>query len=159
MAKPASARFKEIRNSKAHHKYHIGDRYECGIVLTGTEVKSVRAGKAQISEAFVRVDRMQPILYQAHIDEYAFGNIQNHTPTKPRKLLLHKREIHRLSAALQQEGYTLVPIRLYLKEALVKVEIALCKGKQLYDKRQDLKNKQAQLEAKRALSASYRYAK
>lgn len=145
--------FREIRNAKASHKYIIGQKFEAGIKLTGTEVKSIRLGKAQIAEAFVRVEQGNAILYHAHIEEYAFGNRQNHNPTRPRRLLLHKKEIEKLQSAVEKGGDTIVPLKLYLKHGLVKIEIALCKGKQLYDKREDLKRKTALREADRALKA------
>lgn len=140
---------REIRNSKAYHTYHVEDKYEAGVVFTGTEIKSVRAGKAQITEAFVRIERGEAILYHSHIDEYAFGNIHNHNPTRPRKLLLHKREIDKLKAASQAEGYAIIPLRIYFKKALAKVEIALCKGKKLHDKRETLRKKTELREAER----------
>ncbi len=143
----------EIRNAKVGRNYFIGDKYEAGIALTGTEVKSIRAGRAQISDAFVRFDRDRPILYHAHIDEYDFGNRNNHNPTRPRKLLLHKREILKLKAAIETGGEALIPIRIYLKKGLVKVEVALCKGKKLYDKREDIKKRTEMREAERAVRA------
>ena len=146
-------RVTEIRNAKVHRNYHVGQKFEAGIALQGTEVKSIRAGKAQISDAFVRIEKERPILYHAHIDEYAFGNRNNHNPVRPRKLLLHKREIHKIRAALEQGGETCIPTRLYLKNGLVKAELALCKGKKLYDKREDLKKKTQMREAERALHA------
>ena len=143
--------FKEIRNSKASHKYLIGEKFEAGLVLTGTEVKSIRLGKAQLTEAFVRVEKGNAILYHAHIEEYAFGNKQNHNPTRPRRLLLHKKEIKKLQEAIDLEGKTIIPLRMYLKHGLIKVEIALCKGKKLFDKREDLKKKTALREAQRSI--------
>ncbi|MGF1484688.1 MAG: SsrA-binding protein SmpB [Opitutales bacterium] len=141
----------EIRNAKVGRNYFIGDKLEAGVALTGTEVKSIRAGRAQISDSFVRFERAGPILYHAHIDEYDFGNRNNHNPTRPRKLLLHKKEIFRLKAAIESGGQALIPTRIYMKGGLVKVEVALCKGKKLYDKREDLKKKTEMREAERAL--------
>ena len=141
----------EIRNAKAFHRYFVEERLEAGIVLKGTEIKSIRQGKAQITEAFVRFDQNIPILYHAHIDEYAFGNTNNHNPTRPRKLLLHHREIRRLRAAIETGGASVVPLRIYFKRGLAKVEIALCKGKKLYDKRDVLKKKTMLREAERTL--------
>ena len=145
----AAERYKEVRNARAFHDYFVGDRYECGLVLTGTEVKSIRIGKAQIGDAFVRIEKGQANLFNAHIDEYAFGTYSNHNPTRSRRLLLHRREINKLTGILQAGGCTIIPIRMYFKEALVKVEIAVCKGKKLYDKREALKEKDAKREAQR----------
>ncbi len=149
--KDKADRYKEIRNRKVSHKFFVGDKYEAGIVLRGTEVKSVRNGKAQISESFARMSREDVILYQAHIDEYAFGNTSNHNPTRPRKLLLHKRQIRTLRAALEAGGQAIIPTRMYFKSGLVKVEIALCKTKKLFDKRETLKKKTALREAQRSI--------
>lgn len=144
-------RFTEIRNAKAFRNFEIGERFEAGMVLRGTEVKSVRNHKAQINEAFCRVEKDEVFLYHAHIAEYEFGNYSNHNPRRPRKLLLKRREINRIRGALEAEGKTLIPLRLYLTHGLVKVEIALCVGKKLYDKRQDLKKKVQMREVERAL--------
>lgn len=138
-SKHDSARFREIRNAKALHDYFVEEKYEAGIVLTGTEVKAIRAGLAQISDSFVRLDGGVPILYHAHISEYAYGSFANHNPYNPRRLLLHKREIRKIQQAVQSGGYTIVPLRMYMKQALVKVEIAVARGKKLFDKREDLK--------------------
>ncbi len=153
--KKAAERYKEIRNAKAFHHYFVGDRYECGLVLTGTEVKSIREGRAQIADAFVRIEKGRAYLFNAHINEYAFGNFNNHNPTRLRALLLHRREINKLMGALQMGGCTLVPLRMYFKQALVKLEIAVCKGKKLYDKREALKEKEAKQEADRLKRAVY----
>jgi SsrA-binding protein len=134
-----SDRYREIRNARAFRDYFIEEKYEAGIILTGTEVKSIRAGLAQIGDAFVRLDLDTPILYQAHIAEYAFGTFNNHKPYNPRKLLLHKREVRKIRQAIQSGGHTVVPLRMYFKGSLVKVEIAVAKGKKLYDKRDDMK--------------------
>jgi len=149
--KKSKGAFQELRNKKAFHNYIIEDKYEAGIVLTGTEVKSIRAGKAQITEAFVRVENGDAILYHAHIDEYKFGNVNNHNPLRPRKLLLHKAQINKLQSAIDAGGCTVVPLRLYFKGALVKVEIAVGKGKKLHDKRDSIKKKEASREAERAM--------
>jgi SsrA-binding protein len=145
-----SSRFREIRNAKALHDYFVEDKFEAGIVLTGTEVKSIRAGLAQISESFVRLDGGVPILYHAHISEYSHGSYDNHNPYNPRRLLLHKKEIRKIQQAVQSGGYTVVPLRLYMKGALVKVEIAVARGKKLFDKREDLKKAIAKREMGRA---------
>jgi SsrA-binding protein len=142
-------RFREVRNAKAHHNYFVGERFEAGIALAGTEVKSVREGNAQIGESFARVEKGQVWLYNSHIGEYKYGNFQNHEPRRKRKLLLHRREINKLTGAIEAGGKTLVPLRLYLKHGLVKVEVALCTGKKQFDKRETLKRKVAMREAER----------
>lgn len=149
--KNASDRYKEVRNAKAHRDFFIEDRFEAGIMLTGTEIKSVRQGQAQINESFVRVDQDIPILYHSHIAEYAFGNYANHNPYRPRRLLLHKKEIRKIKQELQSGGRTLIPLRMYFKKALVKVEIAVAVGKKLNDKREDLKDAISKRELARAM--------
>jgi SsrA-binding protein len=141
-AKPKDAkRYTEIRNSKALRDYFVDERFEAGIQLRGTEVKSIRAGKAQISDAFGRVEKGEVWLHGAHIEQYAFGNIHNHDARRIRKLLLHRRHIQKIQLALEAGGRALVPLRMYFKQALVKVEVALCTGKKLFDKRETLKKK------------------
>lgn len=154
--KNSSARQKEIRNAKVFRDYSIEERFEAGIVLTGTEVKSIRAGRAQISDAYGRVEKNGLILYHMHIAEYSFGNLNNHDPYRPRKLLLHRRELEKIQIAVDTEGLTIVPIRVYFKQGLVKVEIGLGRGKKLYDKREDLKKKTHEQEMQRALKAMRR---
>ena len=144
-------RFSEIRNSKAFRNYEFGEKFEAGLVLRGTEVKSIRKSKAQINEAFCRVEKDEVFLYHAHIAEYDFGNLNNHQPRRPRKLLLKRREINRIRGALEKQGKALIPLRFYIAHGLVKVEIALCVGKKLYDKRQDLKKKVQMREVDRAM--------
>lgn len=139
--KKDSARYTEIRNSKALRDYFVEEKFEAGIALKGTEVKSIRAGKAQINDAFGRFEKGELWLHNAHIEEYAFGNIYNHDVRRTRKLLLHRHQIRKIGQALKIGGRALVPLRMYFKEALVKVEVALCSGKKLYDKRDDLKRK------------------
>ena len=139
-----------LTNSKARRDYHILETVEAGIVLRGTEVKSLRAGKGQISDAFARVDKDEVWLYNAHIDEYSHGNLQNHQPKAPRKLLLHKSEIRKLFGLASVKGNALVPLSFYWKNGNVKVALAACKGKVQYDKRQDLKTRDAERELKRA---------
>ncbi|MCG8525900.1 MAG: SsrA-binding protein SmpB [Opitutales bacterium] len=156
--KKKDERNKEIRNSKVHHNYFVGDTYEAGIVLRGTEVKSIRNGKAQIAESFARINKGELFLYNANISEYAFGNLNNHNPVRPRKLLLHKREIHRIMGAIESGGKTLIPTRIYLKNGLVKVEIGVCTGKKLYDKRETLKKKVDMREAERAMKNAHGFA-
>ncbi|MBN2234868.1 MAG: SsrA-binding protein SmpB [Opitutales bacterium] len=152
-AKRKEDRFSEIRNAKASHQYIIHERYEAGIVLTGTEVKSVRMGKAQINEAFARVEKGEVVLYHAHISEYAFGTWANHNPVRPRKLLLNKAEIRRILGAVEAGGRTIIPTRMYLKHGLVKVEIGVCTGKKLHDKRETLKERTEMREADIAMRA------
>lgn len=139
-----------LTNSKARRDYHILETVEAGIVLRGTEVKSLRAGKGQISDAFARVDNDEVWLYNAHIDEYSHGNLQNHQPKAPRKLLLRKSEIRKLFGLASVKGNALVPLSFYWKNGNVKVALAACKGKVQYDKRQDMKKRDADRELKRA---------
>jgi len=147
---------REIRNNKVHRNYFIGETFEAGMKLTGTEIKSIRAGKAQISESFVRIEKKDgPRLYNTHIDEYSHGSDQNHNPTRPRLLLLHKREIERLHYELEAGGQALIPTRIYFKRGLAKIELALCKGKKLFDKREDIKRKTELREAERAVKFHY----
>ena len=130
-----------LTNAKARRDYHILDTYEAGIVLHGTEVKSLRQGRGQISDAFAKVENDQVWLHNAHIEQYAFGNINNHDAKRIRKLLLHRRHIDKIQVALSTGGRALVPLRMYFKDALVKVEVALATGKKLYDRRDDLKKR------------------
>ena len=128
-------------NKKAYHDYFIDDKYEAGIELFGTEVKSLRMGKCSVKEAFVKIDNGQVYVYGMHISPYEKGNIFNKDPLRVRKLLLHKSEIMKLNGKITQKGYTLVPLQVYFKGSLVKVEIGLARGKKLYDKRADLAKK------------------
>ena len=128
-------------NKKAYHDYFIEGTYECGISLHGTEVKSLRMGKCSVKEAFVKIDNGQVYVYGMHISPYEKGNIFNKDPLRVRKLLLHKSEIMKLNGKVTQKGYTLVPLQVYFKGSLVKVEIGLARGKKLYDKRADLAKK------------------
>ena len=139
-----------VSNSKARRDYHILEVFEAGIVLKGTEVKALRAGKGQISDAFARVEKDEVFLYNAHIDEYSHGNLQNHAPKAPRKLLLHKAEIKKLIGQSAIKGQALVPLALYWKNGKVKVSLALGKGKAQFDKREDIKKRDADRELKRA---------
>jgi SsrA-binding protein len=139
--KKEAVRYTEIRNAKALRDYFVDERFEAGIQLRGTEVKSIRAGKAQIADAFGRVEKGELWLHNAHIDQYAFGNINNHDPRRVRKLLLHRHQLRKIAQALAAGGRAVVPLRMYFKEALVKVELALGTGKKLFDKRDDLKRK------------------
>ncbi len=132
---------KEIRNAKAKRDYFVEDIFEAGIILTGTEVKSLRAGKASLNESFCRFVKSDLSIHGFHIDEYAWGSMNNHIPRRERKLLLHRHELRKLKKQVESGGKTIVPLRLYFKEALVKIEIAVCVGKKLFDKRDDLKKK------------------
>lgn len=129
-------------NKKAYHDYFVEDSYECGIELVGTEVKSLRMGQCSIKEAFCQVRGGQVFVYGMHINPYEKGNIFNRDPFRERRLLLHRTEIQKIAGALQQQGYTLVPLRVYFKNSRVKVEIGLCRGKKNYDKREALKKKE-----------------
>ena len=139
-----------VTNSKARRDYHVLETFEAGIVLRGTEVKALRAGKGQISDAFARVEDDEVFLYNAHIEEYSHGNLQNHEPKAPRKLLLHKSEIRKLFGLVSVKGNALVPLSFYWKNGRVKVALAVGKGKAQYDKREDLKKREATRELKRA---------
>ena len=139
-----------VTNRKARREYHILETFEAGIVLRGTEVKSLRAGKGQIADAFARVDKDEVWLYNAHIDEYSHGNLQNHQPKAPRKLLLHKSEIRKLFELASVKGNTLVPLSFYWKHGKVKVALGIGKSKQQFDKREDLKRRESERELKRA---------
>ncbi len=139
-----------VTNSKARHVYHILETFEAGIVLHGTEVKALRAGKAHISDAFARVEKDEVFLHNAHIDEYSHGNLENHKPKASRKLLLHKSEIRKLASFTAVKGNALVPLKLYWKNNKVKVSLAVGKGKVEFDKREDLKKREADRELKRA---------
>ena len=136
-------------NKKARHDYFLEETFEAGISLHGTEVKSLRMGKCSIKESFIHIEDGEVILYGMHISPYEKGNIFNKDPLRPKKLLLHKREIHKLMGQIAQKGYTLVPVEVYFKGSLVKVQIALAKGKKLYDKRQDIAKKDQRREADR----------
>lgn len=151
--KKPSERFTEVRNAKALRDYFVDERFEAGIALKGTEVKSIRAGRAQISDAFGRVDKGELWLVNAHIELYAFGNTNNHDARRTRKLLLHRHQIRKIAQALEAGGRALVPLRMYFKEALVKVEVALCTGKKLFDKRDTLKRKVVDREIEKALKS------
>jgi len=139
-----------VTNSKARRDYHILDTFEAGIVLHGTEVKALRAGKGQIADAFARVENNQVFLYNAHIDEYSHGNLQNHQTKAVRKLLLHKSEIRKLFELAAIKGNAIVPLSFYWKNGKVKVALGVGKGKAQFDKREDLKRKDADMEMKRA---------
>ena len=149
MAKGKESQKLIANNKKAYHEYFLEEKYEAGIALHGTEVKSLRMGKCSIKEAFVRIENDEVIIYQMHISPYEKGNIFNRDPLRPKKLLMHKAEINKLKAKIAEKGYTLVPVEVYFKGSLVKVEIALAKGKKLYDKRADIAKKDMRREAER----------
>lgn len=136
-------------NKKAWHDYFIEDKFEAGIELKGTEVKSIRMGHCSIKEAFIRVEGSEVFLYGMHVSPYEKGNIFNKDPLRVRKLLLHRSEIRKLIGKMAQKGYTLVPLQVYFKGSLIKVEIALARGKKLYDKRQDIAKKDQRRAAER----------
>ena len=141
-----------INNPKARHDYTILDTYEAGIVLHGTEVKSLRGGKGQIGDAYARVDRGEVWLHNMQIDEYAQGNIHNHRPVAPRKLLLNRTEIRKLEALGRVKGNTLIPLSLYWKNGKVKIQLAVGEGKGAHDRRQDIKKRDSDREIKQAMS-------
>lgn len=136
-------------NKKARHEYFLEELYEAGISLHGTEVKSLRQGKCSIKEAFIHIENGEVIIYGMNISPYEQGNIFNKDPLRPKKLLMHKSEINKLLGKIKEKGYTLVPVEVYFKGSLVKVQIALAKGKKLYDKRDDIAKKDARREAER----------
>ncbi|MFU0828390.1 MAG: SsrA-binding protein [Lachnoclostridium sp.] len=136
-------------NKKARHDFFIEDTFEAGIVLHGTEVKSIRMGKCSIKESYIRIENGEVYIYNMHISPYEKGNIFNKDPMRVKKLLLHSYEINKLMGKVAQKGYTIVPLNVYLKGSLVKVEIGLAKGKKLYDKRQDIAKKDQRREAER----------
>ena len=140
----------EIRNRSAFHEYFIEDKYDAGMVLTGTEVKALRSGKASFNDSFCTIDREEVWLRNLHISEYEFGSYANHPPMRERKLLLRKREIKKLVNKLKDRGYTLIPLKIWFNEkGFVKIQIGLAKGKKLHDKRASIKEREAQRELKR----------
>ncbi|MFF7731193.1 SsrA-binding protein SmpB [Streptomyces sp. NPDC008001] len=144
------------QNKKARHDYHLLDTYECGMVLTGTEVKSLRQGRSSLVDGFVQIDGGEAWLHNAHIPEYTQGTWTNHSARRKRKLLMHRAEIDKLASKSQETGHTIVPLAIYFKEGRAKVEIALAKGKKEYDKRQTLREKQDTRESNRAIAAARR---
>ncbi|EIJ80613.1 SsrA-binding protein [Bacillus methanolicus PB1] len=138
------------QNKKAYHDYFIEDTYEAGIVLQGTEIKSIRAGRVNLKDSYARIHKGEMFLYNMHVSPYDQGNRYNHDPLRTRKLLLHKREINKLIGETKEAGYALVPLKLYLKNGYAKILIGLAKGKKKYDKREDLKKKEAKREIERA---------
>ena len=144
-------------NKKAYHDYFIEEKYEAGISLAGTEVKSLRMGRCSIKEAFIRIEHDEVFVYNMHISPYDKGNIFNKDPLRVRKLLLHRQEIRKIQGHITQKGYTIVPLSVYFSGSLVKVEIGLAKGKKLYDKRQDIAKKDQRREAERKFKVSNLY--
>jgi len=139
------------KNQKAYHEYFVEDKFEAGIELTGTEVKSIRQGTMHLKEAWCQIQNGELFIKQMHISPYEQGNIFNKDPLRPRRLLMHKREIMTLLGKVKQDGYSLIPLSVYFKNARVKVEIGLCKGKKLYDKRDDAAKKDAKRQIDRAM--------
>ena len=144
-------------NKKAYHDYFIEEKYEAGISLAGTEVKSLRMGRCSIKEAFIRIEHDEVFVYNMHISPYEKGNIFNKDPLRVRKLLLHRQEIRKIQGHITQKGYTIVPLSVYFSGSLVKVEIGLAKGKKLYDKRQDIAKKDQRREAEREFKVKNLY--
>lgn len=144
-------------NKKAYFDYFIEETYEAGVVLHGTEVKSLRMGKCSIKESFIKIDRQEMYIYQMHISPYEKGNIFNKDPLRIRKLLLHKSEIRKIEGTATQKGYTLVPTKVYLKNGLVKIEVGVARGKKLYDKREDIAKKDQRREAEKEFKVKNLY--
>lgn len=144
-------------NKKAYHDYFIEDKFEAGVSLAGTEVKSLRMGKCSIKESFIRIERGEVFIYGMHISPYEKGNIFNKDPLRIKKLLLHREEIRKIERKIAEKGLTLVPLQVYFKGSLVKVEIAVARGKKLYDKRQDIAKKDQKREAQRELKEKARW--
>ena len=138
-------------NRKAYHNYHLEDRLEAGVVLTGTEIKSIRAGRANLGDAYVRPEAGELWLVNAHIARYEASSYLSHEPRRPRKLLLHRKQIDSLTGKVLERGFTLVPVRLYIKDSVAKVEVALAKGKKLFDKRESIARRDTEREIERAI--------
>ena len=144
-------------NKKVYHDYFLEEKYEAGVSLAGTEVKSLRMGKCSIKEAFIRIENEEVFIYGMHISPYEKGNIFNKDPLRPKKLLLHKQEIRKLIGKIKEKGYTLVPVEVYFSGSLVKVEIALARGKKLYDKRQDIAKRDQRREVEKEFKVKNLY--
>ncbi|WP_138418408.1 SsrA-binding protein SmpB [Aquibacillus sediminis] len=144
------------QNRKASHDFTIEETFEAGLVLKGTEIKSIRAGRVNMKDSFAKLERGEAFLYNMHISPYEQGNRFNHEPTRPRKLLLHRKEIDKLIGETQQKGYALVPLKMYIKNGVAKILIGLGKGKKKHDKREDLKRKQAKRDMDRAIKENMR---
>ena len=140
-------------NRKAYHNYHLGESVEAGIALTGTEIKSIRAGRVSLADAYVRPEDGELWLVNAHIARYDAGSHMSHQPTRPRKLLLHRKQINELTGRVVERGFTLVPLKLYIKDSLAKVEVALARGKKLYDKREAIARHEVEREMERAIKS------
>lgn len=154
MTAPSQSAIRKIAtNRKAFRDYSVLERVEAGIELRGTEVKSLRDGSGNLTGGYATVDGSQVTLFDINIPPYAYGNQFNHEPTRPRRLLLHKREIHKLLGLTSQKGYTLIPLALYFKRGIAKIELGVCKGKQDTDKREDIRRKTANREAERAVAS------
>jgi SsrA-binding protein len=138
-------------NRKASHDYHLLERFEAGLALTGTEVKAIRAGQVNLKDSFAQIRNGEAWLVNCHVSPYEYGNRQNHDPLRTRKLLLHSREIHKLTGKVEEKGLTLIPTKIYLKKGRIKCEIALAKGKKLYDKRETERRKDDAREAQKAM--------
>jgi len=138
-------------NRKAYHNYHIQDGVEAGIVLTGSEIKSIRAGRVSLGDAYIRPEKGELWLVNAHIARYEASSYLSHEPTRPRKLLLHRKQIDNLTSKISERGLTLVPLKIYIKDSIAKVEVALAKGKKLYDKRETIARREAEREMGRAI--------
>lgn len=138
------------KNKKASHDYHLSETYEAGIVLKGTEVKSLREGKANLKESYASIEGGEVYLYNCHISPYSHGSDANHNPLRTKKLLFHKKEIKKLTGKIKEKGLTLIPLKLYFLNGIAKIEMALAKGKKLYDKREDMKMKDAKKDIERA---------
>lgn len=145
------------RNKKAFHDYFIEEKYEVGIELIGTEVKSIKAGKVSIKESFVRIIKNEVVVMNMHVTPYEFGNINNESETRVRKLLLKRKEIEKIAQKIKEQGYTIMPLSIYTKQRLVKMEIGLAKGKKLYDKREDLKRRDQDREIRKIQKDISRY--
>ncbi len=143
------------QNRKARYQYFIEETFETGIVLQGTEVKSIRLGRVNLKDSYARIENGELFLYEMHISPYAYGSSFNHDPLRTRKLLMHRREINRLAGYVQEKGYTLVPLSLYLKNGKVKIELALAKGKKAFDKRRAIAERDAQREMEKSLKDKY----
>jgi SsrA-binding protein len=138
-------------NRKAFHDYYIEDRMEAGIILTGTEIKSIRNARVNLKDSYARLDNGEIWVHQMHISPYEQGNRFNHDPLRPRKLLMHRSEINKLAGKIQQQGLTLIPIKIYLKKGMAKVELAVCQGKKNYDKRQAIAEREGKRDIERAM--------
>lgn len=153
MAKGTNSPKLIANNKKAYHEYFIDEKYEAGIALHGTEVKSMRMGKCSIKESFIRIDNGEVFVYGMHVSPYEKGNIFNKDPLRVKKLLMHKYEINKLMGKIKEKGYTIVPLQVYFKEGKVKLEIGLARGKKLYDKRQDIAKKDQKRDAEKELKS------